>query len=147
MSVSLRRKCWVTRISVKAFRGITLDERFHLRSEVKDVAKETHFLVLVKEPKKGHWQKHGRFKFLLAEEATFQLANQLKCGSKMRKRRPLSPLLIPPNSCLHLFVLFFYILAELIPHDADSVSHVSVTFSSTFIADFTWLGSLRFFLQ
>lgn len=74
-------------------------------------------------PRKGHWQKHGRFKFLLAEEATFQQANQLKCGSKMRKRRPLSPLLIPPNSCLHLFVLFFYILAELIPHDADSVSH------------------------
>lgn len=73
---------------------------------MKDVAKETHFLVLVKEPKKGSWQKHSRFKFLLAAETTFHHTNQMQCGSKMRKRRPSSPMLIPPNSCLSFFLLY-----------------------------------------
>lgn len=107
-------------------------QRYHTRQGisfskwgVSDVAKETHFLVLVKEPKKGSSQVHDRFELLLSVQATLQHTSQLKCGSKKRKRRPFSPILTFLNSCLHLFVLFFYIIIELILHFTDSVSHFS----------------------
>lgn len=106
-------------------------QRYHTRQGisflkwgVKDVAKETHFLVLVKEPKKGSSQVHDRFELLLSVRATIQHTSQLKCGSK-RRRRPVSPILTFLHSCLHLFVLSFYIITELILHFTDSVSHVS----------------------
>lgn len=80
------------------------------------MVKETHFLILVKESKKGSSQVHGRFKLLLSVEVTLQHLWE-------PKKKTFKTLLTLPNSYLHLFVLFFYILTELILHFTDSVSH------------------------